>query len=72
MDIHEKSVTNEDGDANEEIVADANIHEKTFDLAPETALLVAEDLAATGDRKPASDDVDAARAAAARAIEVRS
>ncbi len=45
----------------------ADIYKKTFGLAPETARLVAEDTVASRERNPASDDVDEARAARARA-----
>jgi len=54
------------GDAAEER---AKMYERTFNLQPETARLAAEDKATSGERKPASDDVDETRAAEARALE---
>jgi hypothetical protein len=53
----------------EAVKAHATIYEQALNLPPETARLAAEDNVTTGERKPASNDVDAARAAEARATE---
>jgi hypothetical protein len=51
----------------EEVGEQAKLLEQTFNLSPETARVTAEDKVASRMRNPASDDVDDARAAAARA-----
>ncbi|MBD5604262.1 MAG: hypothetical protein IAI48_04125 [Candidatus Eremiobacteraeota bacterium] len=45
----------------------AQVLEKTFGLDSDTARITADDNVATGMRKPASDDVEAERIAAAKA-----
>lgn len=61
----------DDGDrTNAEAIDDqTKIYEQAFNLSPETSRLAAEDSVAGNDGKPASDDVDEARAARARALE---
>jgi len=59
------------GTTGEAVDQHATVYEQTFGLSPETARLAAEDNLKTGERKPASDDVDEARAAEARATDPR-
>ncbi len=57
------------GDVRPAVTDEAQLLEKNLKLPPEAAAVAASDLHAGSTRKPASDDVDSARAAAARATE---
>ena len=61
----------DDGDRTieEEVRDQADLLQKTFGLAPDTARITAEDKVASRMRNPASDDVEGERIAAAKADE---
>ena len=68
MRLDDDTTTDDDRDVRPAVAEEAENDRQTFDLEPETAEVVARDRNAGMRRKPASNDVDEARAARARAM----
>jgi len=71
LSMDERTNLEQDGadDERPAVAQEAENYERNLKLPPDTAQAVAQDLNADATRKPASDDVDRARAAQARATE---